>query len=394
MTKLTIHDVEVRGKRVLVRTDLNLPLQRGRVLDDALVRAALPTITELTSRGARVVLMSHLGRPQGRARADYRMDPVAARLGKFLGRPVRKIDQVIGPEAERAVGGLADGEVLLLENLRFHHGEAQNDPELARALARLGDLYVNDCFATAHHAEASNAGVARLLPSCAGLLLAEEVRRLDANLGVPRHPFVVVLGGARIDEKLPAIAGMLGRADAVLLGSGTALPFFAARGLTAGGRQVATDEIEAARGILGHAEEVRTEIVLPRDLVVTDNPIVQNEVHTVPAVAIPPDLLVVDIGPETTALYAERIRAALLVVWNAPVGINEVEDFAAGTLAIAQAVADTEATTLVGGGDTTTLVRQAGLAERVVHLSTGGEAFLQYVAGHELPGLTALPERG
>jgi phosphoglycerate kinase len=393
MAKLTIHDIEVRGRRVLVRTDLNLPLQRGRVLDDMLVRAALPTITELTSRGARVVLVSHVGRPQGAARAEYRMDPVAARLSKFLGRPVRKVDHVIGTEAERAVAALADGEALLLENVRFHPGESANDPDLARALARLGELFVNDCFATAHHEEASNVGVARLLPSCAGLRLAEEVRRLDASLRVPRHPFVAALGGARIEEKLGAIEGMLGRADAVLLGSGLALPFFAARGLTAGGRQVSTGEIDAARRIFARAEELRTELVLPRDLVVTDNPIVQNQVLTVPAVAIPPDLLVVDIGPETTALYADRIKQALLVVWNAPMGIDEVDAFAAGTLAVAQAVAETEATTLVGGGDTTALVRQACLDDRVVHLSTGGGAFLEYVAGHALPGLAALPER-
>jgi phosphoglycerate kinase len=392
MRKLTIRDLDVRGRRVLCRVDLNLPIAGGRVLDDSLIRACLPTVTDLVAREARVILISHLGRPQGRPRPDYRLEPVAARLRKFLGRPVRTLGHVVGPQAEAAVAALDDGEVLLLENLRFHPGETDNDPEFARALARLADLYVNDCFATAHAIEASTVSLPRLLPACAGLLMADEIQRLAAAREHPHHPFVAVVGGARLDDKLPLVEGLLGRADAVLLGSGPAQPFLAACGRRSGGRQLAETEVETAQRILGRADGARTEIILPRDLVVTDTPIVQNQVLTVSAEGVPEDLLVVDVGPETQARFAERVRKALLVVWNGPVGINEIDTFAAGSLAVARAIAETEATTLVGGGDTTALVRRAGLAERVVHLSTGGDAFLEYVAGRELAALAALPD--
>ena len=389
MTKRTVREADVRGKRVLVRVDFNVPLEDGRITDDTRIRAALPTIRDLLDRGGAVILMSHLGRPKGKPQDGLRLAPVAARLAELVDRAVRTTDQVVGPEVEQAARELKPGEILLLENLRFEPGEEKNDPDLARQLASLADLYVNDAFGAAHRAHASTEAVAHLLPAYAGLLMERELDVLGRLLEAPERPFVAILGGAKVSDKLAVIGNLLARVDVLLVGGGMANTFLLARGFNVGRSLAEPDQADHARELLARADAKGTTLEIPVDVVVAPNPDADSQV--VLADQIPAEAAVYDIGPETRDVYAARIAAAKTVFWNGPMGVFERPAFAAGTAAVARAVANAKATTVVGGGDSVAALEQLGLAAQIDHVSTGGGASLEFIEGRELPGVAAIP---
>jgi phosphoglycerate kinase len=392
--KRTIRDVDVAGRRVLVRVDFNVPLDpQGPVADDRRIRESLPTLRDLLGRGAAVVVMSHLGRPGGRVVEALRMAPVGERLAQLLGRPVHVLRDCVGPEVEAVVARLQPGEVALLENLRFHPGEEANDPEFAAALARLGDLYVNDAFGTAHRAHASTVGVAAYLPAVAGLLMEKEIRYLSRLLEQPDHPFVAVLGGKKVSDKIGVLRNLLTRVDAVLVGGGMAYTFLRAQGYGVGRSVVEGDKLELARELLDLARRRGVAFVLPEDVVAAERASPDAPRRTVPAGEIPDGWMGLDIGPRSAQRFAQVIEGARLVVWNGPMGVFEVEPFAEGTRAVAEAVARCAGTTVVGGGDTAAAVEQFGLLDRFDHVSTGGGASLEFLEGKELPGIRVLQDR-
>ncbi len=394
MEKRTIRDVEVAGRRVLVRVDFNVPLDpQGRVVDDRRIRESLPTLRYLMERGAAVVVMSHLGRPGGRVVEELRMAPVGERLAQLLGRPVQVLRDCVGPEVEAAVARLQPGEIALLENLRFHPGEEANDPQFAALLARLGDLYVNDAFGTAHRAHASTVGVAAHLPAVAGLLMDKEIRYLSRVLTSSDHPFVAILGGKKVSDKIGVLRNLLTRVDAVLVGGGMAYTFLRAQGYGVGRSVVEEDKLDLARELLDLARRRAVEFVLPQDVVAAERASPDAARRTVPATEIPDGWMGLDIGPQTARRFAQVIEGARLVVWNGPMGVFEVEPFAEGTRAVAQAVARCAGTTVVGGGDTAAAVEQFGLLDRFDHVSTGGGASLEFLEGKELPGIRVLQDR-
>ena len=394
MEKRTVRDVEVAGRRVLVRVDFNVPLdEHGRVADDRRIRESLPTVRYLLEQGAAVVLMSHLGRPGGRVVEELRMAPVGERLAQLLGRPVRVLPDCVGPEVEAVVARLQPGEVALLENLRFHPGEEANDPDFAAALARLVDLYVNDAFGTAHRAHASTVGVAAHLPAVAGLLMEKEIRYLSRLLESPEHPFVAVLGGKKVSDKIGVLRNLLERVDAVLVGGGMAYTFLRSQGYRVGRSLVEEDKVELARELIERARARGVQLWLPEDVVVAERPSPEVPRRVVPAGEIPEGWMGLDIGPRTAERFAGVIQGARLVVWNGPMGVFELEPFAAGTRAVAEAVARCPGTTVVGGGDTAAAVERFGLLERFDHVSTGGGASLEFLEGRELPGIRVLQDR-
>ncbi|MDX6375846.1 MAG: phosphoglycerate kinase [Gaiellaceae bacterium] len=383
---------DLRGKRVLVRVDFNVPVDHGVVGDDTRIRAALETIDDLRGRRARVILCSHLGRPKGRVVAEFSLRPVAVRLAELLGTPVAFATDCVGPVAEEAVSTLGEGDVLLLENVRFHPGEEANDPEFARALAALADAYVNDAFGAAHRAHASTEGVAHLLPAAAGHLLEREVTTLSALLESPERPFVAVVGGAKVTDKIGVIERLCEVADEILIGGAMAYTFVLAGGGAVGDSLVEDDAgQETARRAQAHAEERGCTLRLPEDSVVADAFSADANTQVVPSDQIPDRWMGLDIGPAAAALYAERVRGASTVLWNGPMGVFELEPFAAGTKAVAEAVADCAGTTVVGGGDSVAAITQLGLADRVTHVSTGGGASLELLEGRVLPGVAAIP---
>jgi len=390
VAKRRLTDYPVDGKRVLVRVDFNVPLADGAVADDTRIRAALPTIRYLVERGCRVILASHLGRPKGQVVEELRLAPVARRLEELLGQPVRTVGDCVGPEVEAAVAALQPGEVLLLENLRFHPGETANDPEFARRLAALADVYVNDAFGTAHRAHASTEGVAHHLPAVAGLLMARELEMLGALLGEPARPFVVLLGGAKVSDKIGVIRRMLEVADAVLVGGAMCFTFLRAQGHEVGASRLEEDKLDVAADILAEADRGRCALELPRDVVAAPAAEPGAPATVVPATAIPAGQMGLDIGPDTVAAFSERLRAAATIFWNGPMGLFEIDDFAAGTKAVGEAVAASGAVSVVGGGDTVSAVRRFGLADRITHVSTGGGAAMEFIEGRELPGVAAL----
>ncbi|MGQ9457317.1 MAG: phosphoglycerate kinase, partial [Anaerolineae bacterium] len=337
MDKKTVRDVPVRGQRVLVRVDFNVPLAEGRVADDTRIRAALPTIQYLLDQGARVILMSHLGRPKGRAREDLRLRPVGERLAELLGRPVRVLDDCVGPPVESAVSAMREGEVVLLENLRFHPEEEANDAEFARALARLGDLYVNDAFGAAHRAHASTVGVTQYLPAVAGFLMERELAFLGRALEAPERPYVAILGGAKVSDKIGVIRNLLARADTLLIGGGMANTFLKAQGLEVGDSLVEEEAVPLAKGLL---EEAADRLRLPVDVVVADAFSADAARKVVPVDQVPAGWRILDIGPETVARFSEALRGARTIFWNGPMGVFEFPPFAEGTFAIARAVAE------------------------------------------------------
>jgi phosphoglycerate kinase len=388
--KKTIRDIDVEGKRVLVRVDFNVPLDQGEVADDTRIRAALPTIQYLIEQGSRVILMSHLGRPKGKAREELRLSPVAERLAELLDRPVVMAVDCVGQEVRTAVDRLSPGDVLLLENLRFHPGEEANDPEFVSRLASLGEVYVNDAFGTAHRAHASTEGVAHRLPAVAGFLMEKELNFLSKALESPEHPFVAILGGAKISDKIGVVDNLLGKVDALLIGGGMANTFLKAQGHQVGQSLVEDESLSLARELLDKAGR---KLVLPVDVVVADKFDAEAQSQIVSVEEVPAEWRILDIGPATVERFAQELYTAKTVVWNGTMGVAEFPRFAAGTQAIIEMLAESQATTIVGGGDTAAAVQQAGLVEKMTHVSTGGGASLEFLEGKVLPGVAALANR-
>jgi phosphoglycerate kinase len=394
--KQTVRDVDVRGKRVFLRADLNVPLDDGRITDDTRIRGSLPTLIYLLEQGAVVIMASHLGRPHGKVNDAYRLKPVADRLSQLLRRPVRMTGDALGPGVQDAVGKLRPGDLLLLENLRFHAGEEANDPAFAEALASFADLYVNDAFGSAHRAHASTEGITHFLPAVAGLLMEREVNALSRLLDKPPRPFHTVIGGAKISDKLDVLRVLVGRCQAILVGGGMANTFLAAKGLEMGKSLVETEQLENAATIIAEARRRRMRLILPTDVLVAAQVHHRAPREVVSVNAVPKDWMVVDIGPTTVEKYREALTAARTIFWNGPMGIFEVAPFAEGTNAIAQAIAQRTAKrviTVVGGGDSVAAVQQLGLSEQMSHVSTGGGASLEFVEGRTLPGVAALLDR-
>ena len=390
MNKRSVRDLDVRDKRVLVRVDFNVPVKDGEVTDDTRIRRALPTIRHLLEEGARPILISHLGRPKGEPDPKYAMDPVAARLQELLGEPVKKLDAAVGPEVEEALEDWDGRGVVLLENSRFYPGETSNDPEFADQLAALADLYVNDAFGAAHRAHATTVGVAERQPAAAGFLMEEEIDYLDKVLKDPERPFVAILGGAKVSDKLGVIESLLGTADSLLIGGAMCFTFFKAQGYEIGNSLVEDDYLEEAKRLM---EEAGDRLVLPVDVVVTEAMEEDAESETVPVDGIPAGRMGLDIGPKTVDLFSEHISGASTIFWNGPMGVFEIDAFAKGTEGVARAVAESGATSVVGGGDSVAAVNKLGLEDRMSHISTGGGASLEYVEGKELPGIAVLPDK-
>ena len=393
MPKQTIRDIDWSGKRALVRVDFNVPLEKGRITDDTRIRGALPTIQYLLDHGAAVVLMSHLGRPKNKVVEELRLAPIAQHLSELLGRPVQTTPATTGPEAEAAAQALQPGQVLMLENTRFDAREEANDESLARELARLGDVYVNDAFGAAHRAHASTEGVARFLPAVSGLLMEKELAELGGLLDNPEHPFVAILGGAKISDKIGVINNLARVADAILIGGGMANTFFLAQGYNVGDSLAQPEAVETVNKVLYMTQGAETRLLLPTDVVIAQKVDAEAERRVVPVDQVPDGWRILDIGPETVKRYAEKIAAAKTVVWNGPMGLFEIAPFAEGTRAVAQALADSSARTVIGGGDSVAAVEQMGLADKVSHISTGGGASLEFLEGQALPGIAALNDR-
>lgn len=391
MRKLSVADINPAGKRVFVRADFNVPMDpEGRITDDRRIAAAIPTIRLLLERGAKVILASHLGRPKGKYDPSATLDAVAVRLGELLGRPVPKLNDCIGPEVEAYVWAMKPGDVVLLENVRFHKEEEANDDAFAAKLASLADVYVNDAFGAAHRAHASTEGIARFIPGVAGLLMQKEIEILGKALTDPVRPFVAILGGAKVSDKIGVIENLLAKADAIVIGGGMAYTFLKAKGYEVGKSILDSSRIGFAAEAMRKAAEAGVELALPGDIVVADafSPDAQRKV--VPADAIPADWEGLDIGPETRQRYAEIIAAAGTVVWNGPMGVFEMPPFAEGTIAVAKAMAESKAVTIVGGGDSAAACEQFGFADKMTHVSTGGGASLEFLEGRRLPGVEAL----
>jgi phosphoglycerate kinase len=388
--KKTIRDVDVRGKRVLLRVDFNVPLQDGAITDDRRIRAALPTIEHLLEGGATVIAMSHMGRPKGQVVESLRLTPAAARLAELLDRPVTKLDDCVGEAVQQAVNAAQPGDVILLENLRFHPGEKENAPEFARQLASLADLYVDDAFGAAHRAHASVVGVAEHLPAVAGLLMEKELAALGGALDDPARPFVAILGGAKVSGKIEVLDNLLPQVDRLLIGGGMANTFFKAQGYPVGDSLVEDDALKVARDALARGSD---KLLLPVDVVVADAFDNQAQSQVAAAQEVPQGWRILDVGPETLEQFAGVLRQARTVVWNGPMGVFEMENFAQGTFAVARLLAETEAITVIGGGESAAAIEQSGLADKMSHISTGGGASLEFLAGKTLPGVAALDNK-
>lgn len=394
MSKATIKDVDVRGRRVLVRVDFNVPMNAEReITDDTRIKAALPTIQYLIDHSAKVILASHLGRPKGKPADEFRMDPVAKRLGELLGKPVRKLDECVGDAVKAEVRAMKDGGVVLLENLRFHPEEEANDEGFAKALADLADLYVNDAFGTAHRAHASTAGVARFLPAVAGFLMQKEIEVMGKALSSPERPFVAILGGAKVRDKVGVVQNLLDKVDTLMIGGGMAYTFLKARGLEIGQSILEEDKIGLARDLMERAGAKGVKFMLPSDVVVADKFAEDAKTRIVPVNEIPADWQALDIGPDTVGRFSQVIAEAKTVVWNGPMGVFEMKLFAEGTREIAKALAASRAVTIVGGGDSVAALEEMGLADKMTHVSTGGGASLEFLEGKELPGVAVLKDK-
>ncbi len=391
MNKKTVHDIDVENKRVLVRCDFNVPLNdQGVITNDLRIQAALPTIRQLLEQNAAVILCSHLGRPKGKPVDSLRLDPVADRLTALLDRTVRKLDQVVGPLVTEAVEAMRPGDVLLLENTRFEAGEEANDRELSQELANLADVYVNDAFGAAHRAHASTAGVAEFLPAVAGLLLGKELEMLGTALEEPKRPLVVILGGAKISDKIGVIENLLTKAEQILIGGGMANTFFRAKGYETGDSLVEEGSVDKARDLMERAGD---KLVLPVDVTVADAFSADAQTRTVEPDNVEAGWRILDIGPRTISLFKETIDEAGTVIWNGPMGVFELEPFAQGTFAIAKALANADAMSVIGGGDSASAVEEAGVSDAISHVSTGGGASLEFLEGRELPGVAALDDK-
>jgi phosphoglycerate kinase len=391
MAKKTIRDVDVQNKRVLVRVDFNVPLDAGHVSDDTRIRAALPTLEYLLDKGAKLILMSHLGRPKGDNRDQFKMDPIAERLSEQLGRRVRKVDSLVGQDVEEVVNDMQAGDVVLLENTRFESGETKNDVNLSQQLARLADVYVNDAFGSAHRAHSSTTGVAEQsdIPAVAGFLMEKELRALGDALSDPQRPFVAIQGGAKISDKVPILKRLLELADTVLIGGGMANTFFKAQGYDVGNSLVEDEALDEARRLL---EQASDKLILPVDSVIAERFDNDAATRTVDVGNVPEGWQILDIGPRTIEKYRKILKEARTVLWNGPMGVFEMPNFARGTFAIAETLAELDATTVVGGGDSAAAVAVAGLSDRLTHVSTGGGASMEFLEGKTLPGVAVLDE--
>ena len=401
MNKLTIDDLDLKGKRVLIRVDFNVPVAGGKVADDTRILAALPTIKKAMAEADKVILMSHFGRPKGGPDPKYSLAPVAARLAELLGKPVAMAEDCVGPKAADAAAALKPGGVLLLENVRFHPEEEANDPGFAAQLASLGDVFIDDAFGSCHRAHASVAGVAACLPAAAGYLVQKEIEHLGGALASPKRPFVAILGGAKVADKIGVITNLLPKVDALIIGGAMAYTFLKAKGVAVGASRVEDDRLDDARRMLDSARQRNVPFHLPLDHVVGDKFPLDKEGVPVPGVrrdvtageAIPEGMMGLDIGPKTVQDYAAVVATAGTIVWNGPMGVFEDERFADGTRAVAVAVAESLATSVLGGGDTAAAANAFGLAEKMTHISTGGGASLEFLEGRELPGIAALNDK-
>lgn len=394
MNKKSIKDIELKGKRVFCRVDFNVPMQDGKISDDTRIKAALPTITYLIENGAKVILASHLGRPKGQIVEELRLTPVAERLSQLIGKDVKKADEAHGEAVQSIINGLSDGEILLLENVRFYPGEEKNDPELAKEFAKLADVYVNDAFGAAHRAHASTEGIAHHLPAVAGLLMEKELSVLGKSLSEPDRPFTAIIGGAKVKDKIGVIENLLEKVDHLIIGGGLGYTFIKAQGHEIGTSLLEEDKIELAKSFIESAKEKGVKLHLPIDAVITAEFSPDAETEIVDIDSIPSDKMSLDIGPKTSELFADVIKGSKLVIWNGPMGVFEFDKFANGTRAVAKALADAKGTySIVGGGDSAAAAEKFGLADKMSHISTGGGASLEFMEGKELPGVVALNDK-
>ena len=393
MNKKTLKDVQVQGKRVLCRVDLNVPMQDGTITDDTRIRAVIPTIEYLVNHGAKVILASHFGRPKGEVVEELRLDPVATRLGEILHKNIVKVNEVFGDKVNQAIDVLNDGDILLLENVRFEKGEEANDPDLIAKFSEMADIYVNDAFGTSHRAHASTAGVAKELPSVAGLLMEKEIAVLSKALQEPDRPFTAIIGGSKVKDKINVIENFLDIVDHLIIGGGLACTFLKAKGYEIGNSLLEADKIDLAKSFMEKAEAKGVQFHIQKDAVIADDFRADAQSQTVAADSIPEGWMCLDIGPETSATYREVILDSKLVIWNGPMGVFEMPAFSEGTKAVAQALADTSGFTVIGGGDSAAAIEQFELAHEMDHISTGGGASLEFMEGKVLPGIAALDDK-
>jgi phosphoglycerate kinase len=390
MNKKTVKDVDLKGKRVLMRVDFNVPMEGGKVTDDKRIRASLPTIQYVLDQGASLILMSHLGRPKGGPDPEFSLQAASQTLAGLLGKPVQMAPDCIGPEVEKMARGLKPGDVLMLENTRFHAGEEKNDLDLAKALASLGDVYVNDAFGSAHRAHSSTEGVAHFLPAVSGFLMEQELEYLGRATSNPEHPFVAILGGAKISDKIAVVENLLTRCDKLVIGGGMANTFLAAQGIAMQDSLVEEAALSTAKSIMAKAGG---KLFLPIDAVIADKFAADAASKVVPVDAVPSGWRIMDIGPKSIEAFKAALNGAKLIVWNGPMGVFEMPRFAEGTFAIAKLLAASGATTVIGGGDSASAVKKAGVAKQMTHVSTGGGASLEFLEGKELPGVAALQNK-
>ena len=391
--KQTMKDVTLQGKRVFCRVDFNVPMEDGGITDDTRIRAALPTINYLIEQGAKVILASHMGRPKGEVKEELRLTQVGEHLAKLLNKPVTKLDESIGEAVEQTVSEMKDGDILLLENVRFHAGEEKNDAELAKAFARLAEVYVNDAFGAAHRAHATTEGIAKLLPAVSGLLMEKELDVLGKALSNPERPFTAIIGGAKVKDKIGVIDHLLDKVDNILIGGGLSYTFTKAQGHTIGNSLVEEDKIELAQSFIEKAKAKGVSFYLPVDAVVADEFSKDANTKVVDIDQIPSDWMGLDIGPKTAALYADVIKNSKLIIWNGPMGVFEMDVFANGTKGVANAMAGTTGYTIIGGGDSAAAVEKFEVADKMDHISTGGGASLEFMEGKDLPGVSALNDK-
>lgn len=391
--KKTMKDIEVTGKRVFVRVDFNVPMEEGKITDDTRIRAALPTITYLVEKGAKVILASHLGRPKGEMKEELRLTAVGERLSELMGKVVTKLDESIGESVEKVVGNMNDGDIVLLENVRFHKGEEKNDPALAESFAKLADIYINDAFGAAHRAHATTSGIATYLPAVSGLLMEKEIDVLGKALSNPERPFTAIIGGAKVKDKIGVIENLLEKVDHLIIGGGLSYTFSRAQGYNIGKSLLEEDKIDLAKSFIEKAADNGVDIHMPVDAVVANEFSKDAETKIVDIDQIPSDWMGLDIGPKTAAEYAEVIKNSKLIMWNGPMGVFEMDAFANGTKAVAQAMAETNGYTIIGGGDSAAAVEKFKVADKMDHISTGGGASLEFMEGKALPGVIALNDK-
>ena len=392
-TKKTIRDIKLNGQRVFCRVDFNVPMEDGKVTDDTRIKAAIPTIEYMTNEGAKVILASHLGRPKGEVNEDMRLTPAGDKLSELLGKPVKKLDSSIGEEVEKAIAEMKDGDVILLENVRFNPGEEKNDAELSKHFADLADVFVNDAFGTAHRAHASTAGIAQYIPGVLGFLLEKELDILGKALSNPERPFTAIIGGAKVKDKIGVIDNLLDKVDNLLIGGGLSYTFTRAQGHETGDSLVEEDKVELAKSFIDKAKRKNVALYLPTDAVVANKFSADAQTKTLAVDEITEGWMGLDIGPETAERYKQVIKGSKFVIWNGPMGVFEMEPFANGTKTVADAMAETSAYTVIGGGDSAAAVEKFGVADKMDHVSTGGGASLEFMEGKELPGVAVLQDK-